>query len=257
MGILFESFKVKDRMSRGQILKVCFGIVNVVMFIFGLAMFSLSIWVLVNPLHVGVFDVYDRNADYDTRMDALFGKSLLQRFDSSLYLVLFPGLLIMFVTSLGFFGTCKESKCTSNVYAMVMGMTIVIQLAATIVVFVSFTDTALDDGFIELIGQYNASSAAPEDVALVEIVDQFHNTAACCGWKPKSIWSTAEDNFEDSSIPDSCYAPNCGPNYDEPCVGEMMWIKDPCKDVLEAYGFELGGISIVCMFLEAVAIAGA
>ena len=221
-------------------------------------------YTLVKPLHVGVFDVYDyrTNTDRDTAMDAFLGKSLLQRFDSSLYLVMFPGLLIMFVTSLGFFGTCKESKCTINVYAIIMGMTIVIQLAATIVVFASFTDTALDDGFIELIGQYNASSAAPEDVALVEIVDQFHNTAACCGWKPKSkYWlhsaSTAEDNFEDSSIPDSCYAPNCGPNYDEHCVGKSHWIKEPCKDVLEAYGFELGGISIVCMFLEAVAIAGA
>ena len=204
------------------------------------------LYTLVKPLQV--YDVFStlsvtwEELDMDALIDAY------DRMNSSLYLVLFAGLLIMILTSLGFFGACQESTLLVNLYAAIMVLVIVIQLAATIVVFVSFTDTALDDQFIKLIEKVNTTSEAPEDIALIGIVDQFHDTVDCCGW-------TGKNNFNESSVPDSCWVKACGTNKDEACVGGDQ--KGSCKEKLEEYGVEVGGISIVCLILEAVAIAGA
>ena len=48
----------------------------------------------------------------------------------------------------------------------------------------------------------------------------------------------------------------CGTDFDKVCAGQSQWQKPPCKKIIEAYGVELGDISIVCIILEAVAIAG-
>jgi hypothetical protein len=240
-------------MANGQtIIKGIFGVVNVILFILGLAIFCISIWLLVNPdlFFQLVSEVQNNLSGQDT--DELPAKitQLYSRMDESLYAILVIGILVTVASCLGCLGTFNKSPLLLNLYALLMSLLMIVQLAATVTVFVSFMNTSIDKAVESMLSKTNINGTATEDVVLAEVVDQFHHTVECCGW-------TDANNF--ATLPNSCCDESELVRVDNTtekteCLSTSYL---PCKQKLRKYGLELGSVSIVCIILELVSIVGA
>jgi hypothetical protein len=236
-----------------RLLQITFGVVNIILFIFGLSIFSLSIWLMTAGDAESLISALDI-LDIDTlNLDELIIINKA-RIEGSIDVVLAASIVIVVLSCLGFVGAFTKSSPVLTAYTVFMSLLAVLQLAATITTFHSFNTEAssLDSSFINLLKDLEFKPFYPTPTE--RLVNQFQLTGKCCGW-------TSVDNFAGSPIeapiklPSSCCI-DSATRTDEFAICTETSLQ-PCKEKLANYGVELGTISIICIILEIVAIIGA
>jgi len=118
------------------------------------------------------------------------------------------GVVIFFIAFFGCCGAWKESYCMITMFAILLSIVIIAEIAAAIAgyIFRNKISDVVQDSLSEMISKYNNSTAEFRDT-----VDKLQEDLKCCGVNSSSDWR----NFKPTgnSVPDSCcvnVTANCG-----------------------------------------------
>ncbi|XP_060930333.1 CD63 antigen [Limanda limanda] len=131
--------------------------------------------------------------------------------------VIIVGVVIFFIAFFGCCGAWKENYCMVTMFAILLCLIIIVEIAAAIAgyVFRNKLSEVVQDSLTEMIDRYNNGTDE-----FRKSVDKLQEDLKCCGVNSSSDWR----NFKPAgnSVPDSCcvnVSTNCG-------AGAMM---DPVK----------------------------
>ncbi|KAJ0180324.1 hypothetical protein K1T71_003728 [Dendrolimus kikuchii] len=89
-------------------------------------------------------------------------------------LCVFLGLMLMVVSSFGFFGSLKQSTCMVNLYAFILSLILIVKLIVVILAFTMSTDSMMKYVYIP-IQEYVA------DAEIRDEIDNLQTRLGCCG----------------------------------------------------------------------------
>merc|ERR1719361_800985 len=164
----------------------------------------------------------------------------VSKISSSLYLALAAGVLIFLLAFLGCCGAFRKSSCMLNMYAVIMVLLIIVQIAVTALIFVSSSE--VDTVFTNVVNKYNPTSTDEDDIAITQFVDQLQTSVDCCGWTGASYFDN--NTSLEGNLPSTC-CPNDSVCSETELIG--------CKEALKTYGLALGGVAAGCIILELLA----
>merc|ERR1712233_70700 len=220
-----------DCVIMGRCLQVIFVFINFLVFAGGVGLTALSIWLLVDP-----------NSLLDL-VDQIEGSEVPDAFNDIIGVV--SGALY-FSLAIGFLGCCgaaKKNKCMLNIFASIMVLLILAEIACVIVAFVYYPQ--VDQFMKERVAAYNENATEPDDVFNKEFVDQLQTNFECCGWETATEY--------DQGVPDSC----CADANDTNSAGECNPFDAGCEDQLKKGTAIIGGVAAGCVVLEIFALMSA
>ncbi|XP_041654858.1 CD63 antigen [Cheilinus undulatus] len=139
------------------------------------------------------------------------------------------GVVIFFIAFFGCCGAWKENQCMITMFAILLSLLIIVQIAAAIAgyIFRNKLSTIVQDSLVDMIPKYNSSSQ------FKETVDKLQEDLKCCGVNSSTDWKNIFP--EKNTVPDSCcknVTTNCG-------VGAMTdpnkVYQEGCHDAMEAF----------------------
>ncbi|XP_046376205.1 tetraspanin-18-like [Haliotis rufescens] len=156
----------------------CFLIVfNIIFLIFGVLCLGIGIWVVVDKTHV--ISLFRYSSDKVDDLKAYDVPSLLE---SGAYILIAVGALVFVISVFGFCGAIKKSRCCLITYGVLVGIILVIQVAAGIAVgvfssqFDSFAKPFLNETMPEKYkGPYDRSDV------ISFALDVLQASQECCG----------------------------------------------------------------------------
>lgn len=109
------------------------------------------------------------------------------------------GVIVFLVAFFGCCGAWKENYCMVTVFAVLMGLIIIVEIAAAITVYIfrGKVTTVVQDSLADMISNYNNSS--PE---FKKSVDKLQQDLKCCGVNSTADWRGFSP--EGNTVPDSC-----------------------------------------------------
>ena len=222
----------------GKCLQIIFLFINLVVFLGGACLTALSIWLVVDP--TSIIDLVNKIPADDKEIPDAFLEILLL-VKSVLYFALVMGILMVLVGFLGCCGSAKRNICMLNLFA---GIVLVVILAEVAVVVMSFVYYPRVDNFMQQrMDTYNTTSTATEDIFNKEFVDSLQTIIKCCGWQ----------SFEDynSTLPATCCEElnslGCTtPQYDH-----------GCKEGVKKGMTIIGGVVVGCVLIQLISIISA
>jgi len=118
------------------------------------------------------------------------------------------GVVIFFIAFFGCCGAWKENYCMVTMFAILLSLVILVEIAAAIAgyVFRNKLSAVVQDSLTEMISKYNSSTPEFRDS-----VDKLQKDLKCCGVNSTADWRNFRPNG--NSVPDSCcvtVSPNCG-----------------------------------------------
>ncbi|XP_061759605.1 CD63 antigen [Nerophis ophidion] len=118
------------------------------------------------------------------------------------------GVVIFFVAFFGCCGAWKESYCMVTMFAILLSLVIIVQIAAAIAgyIFRNKVSDVVQDSLADMISRYSNSSAE-----FKASVDAMQEDLKCCGMNNSSDWRNFR--LDENSVPDSCclnVSTNCG-----------------------------------------------
>ncbi len=251
----------------------CFLIVfNIIFLIFGVLCLGIGIWVVVDKTHVIALFRYSSDK---IDVGAYDVPSLLE---SGAYILIAVGALVFVISVFGFCGAIKKSRCCLITYGVLVGIILVIQVAAGIAVgvfssqFDSFAKPFLNETMPQkYVGPYNHS-----DVISLAL-DALQASQECCGingqgdfeyyTKFNKTWngaadavipftccmSTKKDSFPDNMVDymagllDQNCPTNVTKSYKEGCYEKL-------RDLAKTYFAGVLGVAIGVAVLELILI---
>ncbi|XP_034551167.1 CD63 antigen [Notolabrus celidotus] len=108
------------------------------------------------------------------------------------------GVVIFFIAFFGCCGAWKENYCMVTMFAVLLSLVIIVQIAAAIAgyVFRNKLSTIVQDSLVDMIDKYNSTSQ------FKETVDKLQEDLKCCGVNSSADWRAFKPDRK--SVPDSC-----------------------------------------------------
>ncbi|KAL5264932.1 hypothetical protein ACHWQZ_G005879 [Mnemiopsis leidyi] len=175
-------------------------------------------------------------------------------------MLIIVGLVIAVVGFLGCCGAMKQNGAMLLIYAIVLGVIIILQCVAGILAFIYSDETKLEDQIAknmdEFIKNYSGKSDVKTDHVFNVIMEEFE----CCGISGPNDWNTKTDieKWVQDNVPDSCCVDmedTCGWDYfkadntnkadihNEGCFTKVV---DGVKSNMELFGI----IALVFILIE-------
>ena len=223
----------------GKCLQFAFLFINLVVFISGVCLTAVSIWLVVDS--TSIIDLVNQiPGDNDEIPDAFL--KIISLVKSVLYFSLVLGILMLLVGFLGCFGSAKKNSCMLYLFAAIVIMLILTEVAVIIMSFVYYK--RVNSFLFARIDAYNTTSTDEYDIYNKEFVDQMQTVIKCCGW-------ASFENYKANSngtLPASCCKEiGCTtPQYD-----------DGCKENVKMGMAIIAGVVIGCVFCQFFSIISA
>ncbi|XP_071585701.1 CD63 antigen isoform X2 [Heliangelus exortis] len=181
---------------------------------------------------------------------------------SSPVAIMVLGVIIFFISFFGCCGAWKESYCMVTMFAILLGIVFLVEIAAAITGFV-FKDkvhSLLEEGLQNALERYG------QDQPLTKAMDDLQREFTCCGVKNYTDWDTVEQFKVNNTLPRSCCrgnssscSPRLGPNivYEEGCLQSTeAWLRSNILIVaaipLGIAFFEILGIIFACCLMRGI-----
>ncbi|XP_034392101.1 CD63 antigen [Cyclopterus lumpus] len=157
------------------------------------------------------------------------------------------GVVIFFIAFFGCCGAWKESNCMITMFAILLFLIIVVEIAAVIVgyVFRNKLSNIVQDSLTDMISGYKNGTDEFRST-----LDKLQEDLKCCGVNSSSDWSSFR--ADGNSVPDSCcltLSTNCGINA---MTNAAIVHQKGCHDALEAFLKK----NILWVIVVALVIAG-
>ncbi|XP_026224180.1 CD63 antigen [Anabas testudineus] len=122
-------------------------------------------------------------------------------------LLIAVGVVIFFIAFFGCCGAWKENYCMVTMFAVLLSLIIIVEIAAAITgyVFRNKISSIVQDSLTDMISNYNTSSE------FHEAMDELQKNLKCCGMNSSADWRNFKS--DGNSVPDSCcvnITTNCG-----------------------------------------------
>lgn len=178
-------------------------------------------------------------------------------------LIIALGVLIFIIAFFGCCGAWKENYCMITMFAILMSLTLIAQIAAVILgyVFRGKINSVVEDSLADMISLYNTSSAD-----FRATVDKLQQDLKCCGFNSSADWKSFTPSGD--TVPDSCcitVVPNCGQDsmmnatkvYQQGCnVALETLLKDNIQWVIAATliiaALEVLGVVFACLLMRGI-----
>lgn len=234
----------------GKCLRICFGIINFLVFVGGCVLLGLAVWLHVDPASLYSFVDLTKEAINNTKTSVDF-EDMLTYVDASLYFAMAVGAFMVLVGFLGCAGAAFKNSCLLNTFAAIMILLILAEIAVTILSFVKypifseFMQKRFDGYEMDQTNLLNAQSQVnPDEAFNNEFVDILQKNLVCCDW--------TEQNATATQYPLSCCQTPKTPND-----AVLLECTDPhtstCESVVKKAGLIIGGIAAGCLVLEVLA----
>ncbi|CAG0921603.1 unnamed protein product [Notodromas monacha] len=208
-------------------LKYMIFFVNILNWLFGAALFALSVWI--------------RYQDDFSEWILELG---LEHFWRGTYVLLATGILSMFASFFGCGMALNEGPTLLKIYACITGIAFILSLAGAAYTLnngIEYSELTpwLKTRFFELISRYD------EDVKARRIMNMIQERIGCCG-------SVTSDDYDDigKQIPNECRDPVTGNEYNDGCYEVFAWY-------LETKSGWIAGIALFHCLSQAIAGASA
>ncbi|ODM92057.1 CD63 antigen [Orchesella cincta] len=145
-------------------------------------------------------------------------------FSTVLFVV--TGILMIATAVLGCYGASTDNRCMLISYAMLMGLTLIVQLAAVTVLIKYDVSGVVRGGMITSMDNYY-NSEAPTHNESVQFWNYLQSNLKCCGVHNYTEWKTASQAPTVGFIPGSC----CEGNHDDFKNCSQAITNDNIKDV--------------------------
>uniref|UniRef100_UPI0037E96328 CD63 antigen n=1 Tax=Semicossyphus pulcher TaxID=241346 RepID=UPI0037E96328 len=143
--------------------------------------------------------------------------------------VIAVGVVIFFIAFFGCCGAWKENYCMVTMFAVLLSLVIIVQIAAAIAGYVyrKKISAVVQDSLVDMISKYNSTEQ------FKKTVDKLQEDLKCCGVNSSSDWKGFK--ADGKSVPDSCCV-----NVTEKCGLGTMTDKakvhqEGCHDAVEAF----------------------
>lgn len=223
---------------RMKCLKMTLFVFNFIFWVCGIAVLGIGIW---------------------SRVDSKDWDSLLGDDNTVLNaanIMIAAGIFVMIIGFLGCCGAVKESKVLLILYAILLILIFIMEIAAGIYAYTKKDDvlksfeTSIDKAISTSYGE-----GSKADEALTKAVDWFQKNVECCGAKGPDDWATSEWNKTKTSsnkVPDSCCKDDKKPctSYSKGCVGAS-------KDFVKDHMWQIGGVGVGIAFVQLFGIVSA
>ena len=178
----------------GKCLQFAFLFINLVVFVSGACLTAVSIWLVVDS--TSIIDLVNQiPGDNDEIPDAFL--KIISLVKSVLYFSLVLGILMLLVGFLGCFGSAKKNSCMLYLFAAIVIMLILTEVAVIIMSFVYYK--RVNSFLFARIDAYNTTSTDEYDIYNKEFVDQMQSVIKCCGWASFEI--TKQIQMEHYQLP--------------------------------------------------------
>ncbi|XP_046547703.1 tetraspanin-18-like isoform X2 [Haliotis rubra] len=221
----------------------CFLIVfNIIFLIFGVLCLGIGIWVVVDKTHV--IALFRYSSDKIDDLNAYDVPSLLE---SGAYILIAVGALVFVISVFGFCGAIKKSRCCLITYGVLVGIILVIQVAAGIAVgvfssqFDNFAKPFLNETMpMKYKGPYDHS-----DVISLAL-DALQASQGCCGVNgPNDFASYPNFNktwkgLNNAKIPFTCCESGMKDSFPDKMEDYISGLLDQDCPLMEAKGYKEG-----------------
>ena len=227
----------------GKCLHYTFLSVNLVVFFGGICLTLLSIFLMVGSTSIirMVNQVHENMGEKGEAIpDAFLKVTFLVK--SVVYSSLVMGLLMLLIGFLGCCGAEMENKCMLNLFAVIVTMLILAEVAVVVMSFLHFLQV---DNFMEnRFETYNTTSRDKSELFNKEYVDRLQTSVKCCGWESFEEYKT---NLNKTLPATCCEEEGCTtPQYDK-----------GCKEEVQNGLVIIGGVIMGCISIQIVSIISA
>lgn len=179
-------------------------------------------------------------------------------------MLIIVGLIIAIVGFLGCCGAMKQNGAMLLVYAIVLGVIIILQCVAGILAFIYSDETKLKEEIEENMNEFIAVYSGKSDVSTDHVFNVIMEEFECCGISGPDDWKTKTDNTKwvQTNVPDSCCVnmeSECGWDYFTTAESERVKVHsegcftkvvDSVQSNLELFGI----IALVFLLVEILQI---
>jgi len=223
-------------------LRIVFGIFNFLVFLGGAALLGLGIWLHVHPETLYGFVDSTSELSNDTQATAEFN-NVLYVLDGAKYFAIAIGAFMVLMGCLGCFGAISKNKCILYLFAAIMVILFLAEVAVTILAFVKYPifGNFMQDQF----NKYSIPAGNPDQKFTNNFVNTVQTGLTCCGWE--SVPTNQTDVIQ------SCCDNFNNENDVTVCTLNTMY-SEPCEADLKTVGYVIGGIAAGCAVLEILAM---
>lgn len=225
----------------GKCLQYIFLFINFLVFLGGAGLLGVSIWLLVDP--DSLVELAQGIPTENEEIPESF-LEIISMVQSALYFSLVTGVLMFLIGFLGCCGAAKKNKCMLNIFAVIMIILILAEIACAVMAFVYYP--TVNEFMQERINTYQPSPTEPDAIFNKEFVDQLQSNFKCCGWVNHEDY---QDNNSVTDLPASCCdgVNTCQtPQFAEGCEAQVQ------KGIAI-----IGGIAAGCVLIELIALVSA
>jgi len=180
-------------MDMSKVIQWFLGTTNFLIFVLGVSVFGLSIWVLVDkPSFLDLFeeakDVSGLSEDFD-----------IQFFTSAAYILLVVSIVAVLLSFFGCYGAIKRNKCMLATYFVMVLAMLILMVVGVVLGYSGDLDKTIKKPLKEALGSYrdNVDDTEPALFAYKNSWNKVQEEFKCCG----------VDNVKDWAGPDFQWAP--------------------------------------------------
>jgi len=229
-------------LSRGvKCSRVVLCIINILYFIFGIAILSVGIFILTNRRFNAIQDLYT--------ISESFGDATMECIVSTMILI---GVLTACQSLLGCIGAVHEKRTYLYLHSIVLILILVLQCISAVVVIAEENNIyqTYDSGFLEVFHHAYRNS----DIKTVEIIENIERELHCCGF------NGPDDYTNPYSIPLSCrpYESIVYHPYSQGCARAVVhwtWKHLPLLSGILGGVFLLELFGLICSLIVAIGLS--
>jgi len=169
-----------------NVVKYLLFITNFLIFVLGLAVVGVGIWVLVDkPSFLDLFEQAEEHA-------GLSGEFDISLYTSAAYIIIVVAVLVAIISFFGCFGALKESKCMLGTYFVLILAMFIVMVVGAVLGYTGDIENSLKDPLLKAMDEYKdtATEADSVDYAYKNAWNEVQSELQCCGVNNVTDWKT-------------------------------------------------------------------
>jgi len=175
---------------------------NFLIFILGLAVFGLGIWVVVDkPSFLNLFEQAQDVAGEDVNIN-------VELYSSAAYILMVVAFLVVLIAFFGCCGAIKENKCMLGTYFTLILAMFIVMVVGAVLGYSGNLEENIKTPLNKALLAYNDSPTSNTNDAYKKIWNEVQSELKCCGVESVKDWENTAGNFtwnpKDANKPEGC-----------------------------------------------------
>jgi len=206
-------------MDMSKVIQWFLGTTNFLIFVLGVSVFGLSIWVLVDK--PSFFNLFEEAKDVSGLSDGFN----IQFFTSAAYILLVVSIVAVLLSFFGCYGSIKRNKCMLATYFVMLLALLILMVVGVVLGYSGDLDETIKKPLKEALGSYrdDVDDSEPALFAYKKSWNKVQQDLKCCGVDNVTDWSGQEFHWvpTEANKPLGC----CMVNKDGAVMDELQQLE--------------------------------